>query len=105
MRRAAAVAAIALLSDAPLTGLTAPAAAYSRDGLPVELLDVTVADDGPPASGCVQGRGPRVSICWTDCARWDDASGWNINTAFKVVLPVRFVVVMPSSAVSRFLRR
>ena len=82
MRRAAAVAAIALLSGVlTLTGLTAPAAAYSRDGLPVELLDVPSPAMGRSIRVQFQGGGPHAVYLLDGLRAQDDANGWDINTA------------------------
>lgn len=104
MRRAAAVAAIALLSGVlTLTGLTAPAAAYSRDGLPVELLDVPSPAMGRSIRVQFQGGGPHAVYLLDGLRAQDDANGWDINTAaFEWYYQSGLSLVMPVGGQSSF---
>ena len=104
MRRAAAVAAITLLSGVlTLTGLTAPAAAYSRDGLPVELLDVPSPAMGRSIRVQFQGGGPHAVYLLDGLRAQDDANGWDINTAaFEWYYQSGLSLVMPVGGQSSF---
>ncbi|MCB0940627.1 MAG: esterase family protein [Mycobacterium sp.] len=104
VRRAAAVAVIALLSGVlTLIGLTAPAAAYSRDGLPVELLDVPSPAMGRSIRVQFQGGGPHAVYLLDGLRAQDDANGWDINTAaFEWYYQSGLSLVMPVGGQSSF---
>ena len=76
---AAAVVSAALL---PLAGIViqAPtAAAYSREGLPVEYLDVPSPSMGRDIRVQFQGGGPHSVYLLDGLRAQDDASGWDIS--------------------------
>ncbi len=56
-------------------------AAYSRDGLPVERLQVPSAAMGRDITVQFQGGGPHAVYLLDGLRAQDDANGWDINTA------------------------
>ncbi|MDV3123658.1 esterase family protein [Mycobacterium sp. 21AC1] len=105
-------AAAALLLPASLVVGPAPtAAAYSRDGLPVENLQVPSAAMGrdikvqfQPASGPTPSTGGAHALYLLDGLRaQEDASGWDVNTAaFEWYNDSGIAVVMPVGGQSSF---
>ena len=57
------------------------AAAYSREGLPVEYLEVPSPSMGRDIKVQFQGGGPHAVYLLDGLRAQDDASGWDINTA------------------------
>lgn len=100
---AAAVVAAALL---PLAGIViqAPtAAAYSREGLPVEYLNVPSPAMSRDIRVQFQGGGPHSVYLLDGLRAQDDASGWDINTsAFEWFYQSGISVVMPVGGQSSF---
>ncbi|OBG82441.1 hypothetical protein A5699_06190 [Mycobacterium sp. E802] len=106
-RRAAAVVTagtvIAGLGIVGITGSTPTAAAYSRDGLPVERLQVPSASMGRDITVQFQGGGPHALYLLDGLRAQDDASGWDINTAaFEWFYQSGISVVMPVGGQSSF---
>src|SRR3954470_10726881 len=106
---ALALPALTVLGD--VTGGTPSAAAFSREGLPVEYLDVYSAAMGrivhvqyQPASGAAPGASPTKAVYLLDGLRaQDDFNGWDINTAaFEWIFESGIAVVMPVGGQSSF---
>ncbi|WP_051574758.1 alpha/beta hydrolase family protein [Mycobacterium sp. URHB0044] len=106
---ALALPALTVLGD--VTGGTPSAAAFSREGLPVEYLDVYSAAMGrivhvqyQPASGAAPGASPTKAVYLLDGLRaQDDFNGWDINTAaFEWFFDSGVAVVMPVGGQSSF---
>src|SRR4029077_9863724 len=75
---------------------TPTAAAYSRDGLPVESLDVPSPSMGRNIRVEFQGGGPHSVYLLDGLRAQDDANGWDINTAaFEWFYQSGISVVMP----------
>jgi diacylglycerol O-acyltransferase / trehalose O-mycolyltransferase / mycolyltransferase Ag85 len=93
---------------ADVTGATPTAAAFSREGLPVEYLDVYSAAMGRNIRVQFQGgtdaAGPGKAVYLLDGLRaQDDYSGWDINTpAFEWFYNSGISVVMPVGGQSSF---
>ncbi|MCV7015500.1 esterase family protein [Mycolicibacterium madagascariense] len=84
-------------------GLTPTAAAYSRDGLPVEQLQVPSPSMGRNILVEFQGGGPHAVYLLDGLRAQDDASGWDINTAaFEWFFHSGLSVVMPVGGQSSF---
>jgi diacylglycerol O-acyltransferase / trehalose O-mycolyltransferase len=84
-------------------GLTPTAAAYSREGLPVEQLDVPSPSMGRDIRVEFQGGGPHALYLLDGLRAQDDASGWDINTAaFEWYYQSGVSVVMPVGGQSSF---
>lgn len=84
-------------------GLTPPAAAYSREGLPVEQLDVPSPAMGRNIRVAFQGGGPHAVYLLDGLRAQDDASGWDINTAaFEWYFQSGLSMVMPVGGQSSF---
>ncbi len=84
-------------------GLTPTAAAYSREGLPVEQLDVPSASMGRNIRVEFQGGGPHAVYLLDGLRAQDDANGWDINTAaFEWFYQSGLSVVMPVGGQSSF---
>ncbi|WP_231976798.1 esterase family protein [Mycobacterium sp. E740] len=82
---------------------TPSAAAYSRDGLPVESLDVPSPSMGRNVRVQFQGGGPHSVYLLDGLRARDDASGWDINTAaFEWFYQSGISVVMPVGGQSSF---
>ena len=95
---------LALLVVSSLQMLTAPAAgAYSREGLPIEQLDVPSPSMGRNIRVEFQGGGPQALYLLDGLRAQDDASGWDINTAaFEWYYQSGLSVVMPVGGQSSF---
>ena len=92
-----------------VSGATPTARAFSREGLPVEYLDVYSAADGPQHPGAVpgcrwRGRPEHKAVYLLDGLRaQDDYSGWDVNTpAFEWFYNSGVAVVMPVGGQSSF---
>ena len=108
------VAALLLPASLGVAGLVPSAAAYSRDGLPVERLHVPSAamgrdieiqfQDAGGASAPTAGPGGSPALYLLDGLRaQDDANGWDINTAaFEWFYKSGVAVVMPVGGQSSF---
>jgi diacylglycerol O-acyltransferase / trehalose O-mycolyltransferase / mycolyltransferase Ag85 len=100
------VALAAILTLFGLTAVSVPAArAFSRDGLPVEYLDVYSAAMGRSIRVEFQGSGANAKAVYLlDGLRaQDDYSGWDINTAaFEWFNDSGVAVVMPVGGQSSF---
>jgi diacylglycerol O-acyltransferase/trehalose O-mycolyltransferase len=84
-------------------GTTPTAAAYSRDGLPVEQLQVPSPSMGRNILVEFQGGGPHAVYLLDGLRAQDDASGWDINTAaFEWFFHSGLSVVMPVGGQSSF---
>ncbi len=84
-------------------GLTPTAAAYSREGLPVEQLDVPSASMGRNIRVAFQGGGPHAVYLLDGLRAQDDANGWDINTAaFEWFYQSGLSLVMPVGGQSSF---
>ena len=82
---------------------TPTAAAYSRDGLPVEILDVPSPSMGRNIRVEFQGGGPHSVYLLDGLRAQDDANGWDINTAaFEWFYQSGISVVMPVGGQSSF---
>ena len=104
----------ALLASVTVSGITPRAQAFSREGLPVEYLDVYSAAmgrniriefQGPGAGPAAPGAGaPSKAVYLLDGLRaQDDYSGWDINTgAFEWFYNTGVSVVMPVGGQSSF---
>jgi diacylglycerol O-acyltransferase/trehalose O-mycolyltransferase len=94
----------ALLPVVTAVGFETPtAAAYSRDGLPVELLDVPSPSMGRNIRVEFQGGGPHSVYLLDGLRAQDDANGWDINTAaFEWFYQSGISVVMPVGGQSSF---
>jgi len=104
-RRLTVIAAVALMLPAlaAISGLTPTAAGYSREGLPVEQLDVPSAAMGRSIRVEFQGGGPHAVYLLDGLRAQDDASGWDINTAaFEWYYQSGLSVVMPVGGQSSF---
>ena len=79
------------------------AAAYSREGLPVEYLHVPSPSMGRDIKVQFQGGGPHAVYLLDGLRAQDDASGWDINTAaFEWFYQSGISVVMPVGGQSSF---
>jgi diacylglycerol O-acyltransferase / trehalose O-mycolyltransferase / mycolyltransferase Ag85 len=79
------------------------AAAYSREGLPVEYLQVPSPSMGRDVKVEFQGGGPHAVFLLDGLRAEDDASGWDINTsAFEWFYQSGISVVMPVGGQSSF---
>ena len=100
--------AVVLLSVAllPLVAIViqAPtAAAYSREGLPVEYLEVPSPSMGRDIKVEFQGGGPHSVYLLDGLRAQDDANGWDVNTgAFDWFYQSGISVVMPVGGQSSF---
>ena len=84
-------------------GLTPTAAAYSREGLPVEGLQVPSASMGRNILVQFQGGGPHAVYLLDGLRAQDDFSGWDINTpAFDWFYQSGLSLVMPVGGQSSF---
>ena len=85
-------------------GVQAPvAAAYSRDGLPVERLSVPSPSMGRDIIVQFQGGGPHSVYLLDGLRAQEDANGWDINTAaFEWFYESGISVVMPVGGESSF---
>ncbi|MGE2719224.1 esterase family protein [Mycolicibacterium celeriflavum] len=79
------------------------AAAYSRDGLPVEILDVPSPSMGRNIRVQFQGGGPHSVYLLDGLRAQEDANGWDINTgAFEWFYQSGISVVMPVGGQASF---
>ena len=82
---------------------TPTAAAYSREGLPVESLDVPSPSMGRDIRVEFQGGGPHSVYLLDGLRAQDDENGWDINTAaFEWFYQSGISVVMPVGGQSSF---
>jgi diacylglycerol O-acyltransferase/trehalose O-mycolyltransferase len=99
----AAVLAAMLPSFLLVAGLTGTAAAYSREGLPVEQIDVPSPSMGRNIRIEFQGGGPHAVYLLDGLRAQDDANGWDINTAaFEWYYQSGLSIVMPVGGQSSF---
>ncbi|MGW4099369.1 esterase family protein [Mycobacterium sp. NPDC004974] len=103
-RRVAATTIAGLMLPALVMAGPAPtAAAYSRDGLPVERLQVPSAAMGRDITVQFQGGGPQALYLLDGLRAQDDNNGWDINTAaFEWFYKSGISVVMPVGGQSSF---
>jgi diacylglycerol O-acyltransferase / trehalose O-mycolyltransferase len=86
-----------------VSGLSATAAAYSRDGLPIEQLDVPSPSMGRNIRVEFQGGGPHAVYLLDGLRAQEDANGWDINTqAFEWFYQSGLSLVMPVGGQSSF---
>lgn len=91
------MAAAGLIAGAP------QAAAYSRDGLPIEQLNVPSPSMGRDIRVEFQGGGPHSVYLLDGLRAQDDFNGWDINTAaFEWFYESGISVVMPVGGQSSF---
>jgi diacylglycerol O-acyltransferase / trehalose O-mycolyltransferase len=105
VRRLVVITTAALLVPGLVTvaGQTAPAAAYSREGLPIEQLDVPSPAMGRNIRVEFQGGGPHAVYLLDGLRAQDDANGWDINTAaFEWYFQSGLSMVMPVGGQSSF---
>jgi diacylglycerol O-acyltransferase/trehalose O-mycolyltransferase len=99
----AALIAAVLPSFVGVTGLSATAGAFSRDGLPVERLDVPSPSMGRNIRIEFQGGGPHAVYLLDGLRAQEDFNGWDINTAaFEWYYKSGLSVVMPVGGQSSF---
>lgn len=100
---AAAVLAAVLLTLAGNVIQPPTAEAYSREGLPVEYLDVPSPSMGRSIRVQFQGGGPHSVYLLDGLRAHDDANGWDVNTsAFEWFHQSGISVVMPVGGESSF---
>jgi diacylglycerol O-acyltransferase / trehalose O-mycolyltransferase len=100
---AVAVASMALLVSAISVTHAPNAAAYSREGLPVEYLQVPSGSMGRDIKVQFQGGGPHAVYLLDGLRAQEDASGWDVNTgAFEWFYQSGISVVMPVGGQSSF---
>ena len=88
---------------AALSGGTPSATAFSREGLPVEYLDVYSAAMGRNVRVQFQGGGPQAVYLLDGLRAQDDYNGWDINTpAFEWFHDSGISTVMPVGGQSSF---
>ncbi len=88
---------------ADISGGTPSARAFSREGLPVEYLDVYSAGMGHNIRVQFQGGGSKAVYLLDGLRAQDDYSGWDINTpAFEWFYNSGISVVMPVGGQSSF---
>jgi diacylglycerol O-acyltransferase/trehalose O-mycolyltransferase len=105
LRRTVGVTAIAVLLPAVIgfLGGTAPASAFSREGLPIEYLQVPSAAMGRDVKVEFQGGGKHAVYLLDGLRAQDDFNGWDINTAaFEWFYQSGLSVVMPVGGESSF---
>jgi diacylglycerol O-acyltransferase/trehalose O-mycolyltransferase len=86
-----------------VTGGSATAGAFSREGLPVEYLDVYSAAMGRNIRVQFQGGGSKAVYLLDGLRAQDDYNGWDINTpAFEWFYQSGISVVMPVGGQSSF---
>ncbi|TGD84723.1 esterase family protein [Mycolicibacterium sp. CH28] len=105
MTRWAVVTAVTVLSLAALAvgGQSGTAAAYSREGLPVEQLDVPSPAMGRAIRVQFQGGGAHAVYLLDGLRAQDDANGWDINTAaFEWYFQSGLSLVLPVGGQSSF---
>jgi diacylglycerol O-acyltransferase/trehalose O-mycolyltransferase len=100
---AVAVVSVAMLALTVSVVQAQTAAAYSRQGLPVEYLEVPSAAMGRDVKVEFQGGGPHAVYLLDGLRAQDDASGWDVNTsAFEWFYQSGISVVMPVGGQSSF---
>jgi diacylglycerol O-acyltransferase / trehalose O-mycolyltransferase / mycolyltransferase Ag85 len=88
---------------AGVIGGSATAGAYSREGLPVEQLNIPSPSMGRDIRVEFQGGGPHAVYLLDGLRAQDDANGWDINTAaFEWFYQSGISVVMPIGGQSSF---
>ena len=105
LRRQLVVAAamLTLPALAVVVGGTPNANAFSREGLPVEYLDVYSTSMGRNIRVQFQAAGPKVVYLLDGMRAQDDYSGWDINTqAFELLYDSGISTVMPAGGQSSF---
>ncbi|GAB3217178.1 esterase family protein [Mycolicibacterium hippocampi] len=104
VRRVGARLAVAVLLAVGLTTITVPQAeAFSRDGLPIEQLDVPSPAMGRDIRVEFQGGGPHSVLLLDGLRAQDDFNGWDINTAaFEWFHDSGISVIMPVGGQSSF---
>jgi diacylglycerol O-acyltransferase/trehalose O-mycolyltransferase len=105
VRRLTAVVGAFLLLPAlvAVAGGSAVAGAFSREGLPVEYLDVYSTAMGRNIRVQFQGGGPKAAYLLDGLRAQDDYNGWDINTpAFEWFYQSGVSVVMPVGGQSSF---
>jgi diacylglycerol O-acyltransferase / trehalose O-mycolyltransferase len=99
----AALTAVLLPGLVGVSGLSATAAAYSRDGLPIEQLDVPSPSMGRNIRVEFQGGGPHAVYVLDGLRAQEDVNGWDINTqAFEWFYQSGLSLVMPVGGQSSF---
>jgi diacylglycerol O-acyltransferase/trehalose O-mycolyltransferase len=99
----AALAAALLPGLMSVPGLSGTAAAYSRDGLPIEQLDVPSPSMGRNIRVEFQGGGPHAVYLLDGLRAQEDTNGWDINTqAFEWFYQSGLSLVMPVGGQSSF---
>ena len=97
------VAILAMMTLTGVVGAIPTAGAYSREGLPVEQLDVASPAMGRNIRIEFQGGGPHAVYLLDGLRAQDDASGWDINTAaFEWFHQSGLSLVMPVGGQSSF---
>ena len=104
VRRVGTRLAVAVLLAAGLTTVTAPQAdAFSREGLPIEQLDIPSPAMGRTIRVEFQHGGPHSVLLLDGLRAQDDFNGWDINTAaFEWFHQSGISVVMPVGGQSSF---
>ncbi|WP_347133334.1 alpha/beta hydrolase family protein [Mycobacterium sp. DL] len=104
VRRVGARLAVAVMLAAGLTTITVPqATAFSREGLPIEMLDVPSPAMGRNIRVELQGGGPHSVLLLDGLRAQDDFNGWDINTAaFEWFHQSGISVIMPVGGQSSF---
>src|SRR3954470_5053885 len=101
--RASLAAALLLAALAVVVGVAPSAKAFSRDGLPVEYLDVYSPSMNRNIRVQFQGTGAHAVYLLDGLRAQDDYSGWDINTpAFEWFFGTGVSVVMPVGGQSSF---
>jgi len=99
---ALAIAATVMLTAA-VVSVAPTAGAYSRNGLPVEMLEVPSPSMGRNIKVQFQGGGPHSVYLLDGLRAQEDANGWDINTAaFEWFYQSGISVVMPVGGESSF---
>ncbi|MDT5190231.1 MAG: diacylglycerol O-acyltransferase / trehalose O-mycolyltransferase [Mycobacterium sp.] len=102
-RASVAVAAVLALPALTVLGGTPAASAFSREGLPVEYLDVYSTAMGRNVHVQFQGGGKKAIYLLDGLRAQDDFNGWDINTAaFEWFFESGISVVMPVGGQSSF---
>src|SRR3954471_1158008 len=101
--RASLAAALLLAALAVVVGVAPSAKAFSRDGLPVEYLDVFSPSMNRNIRVQFQGGGPHAVYLLDGLRAQDDFNGWDINTAaFEWYYNSGLSTVMPVGGQSSF---
>ncbi|PRC41997.1 hypothetical protein C6A85_000000112765, partial [Mycobacterium sp. ITM-2017-0098] len=98
------LAAVVLLAAGLVTaGADPQAQAFSREGLPIEQLDVPSPSMGRTIRVEFQGGGPHSVLLLDGLRAQDDFNGWDINTAaFEWFYESGVSVIMPVGGQSSF---